>query len=373
MIVVALMTTHCMLLLVECKSRLKSRGAVTFADVASFTCGRRMAQFTDCVLVMTQTGISVVYLVFVSENLLHYLPDSDNTKSGRMYLIMMLLPVFIGLSWIRTLHTLSRASLVANIAIALGILSVLSASFVQIQHEVLPHQSMNVEWTVKWSTLPVMSGVAIYAFEGIGVVLPCETAMKRPHLFPRVVVRVLLFAAVLYCVFGVVPYLAFGVATGYEHGQITDNLHEFAVAENSVTWRNMQELVRVCLIVGIALAYPVQLFVATDICEEALFRNSILSANDRYWKENLFRAFLVMSGAIIAISVSKFGALMGLVGSFGMSTLQFVLPALFYLRLPAFARPTPSLGRTVLLYMYIGVGVVAGVFGTVQSVHELIS
>jgi amino acid permease len=501
MALVSCMSIHCMLLLVECKTRLKGHGVVSFSDVAAFTCGRRVATITDCLLVFTQFGFSVVYLVFVSDNVLHYFPNVPR-ESGRLYVLMLLYPFFVAMAWIRTLHLVSLASAVANVAIVLGMLVVLIASSLQIQHSVLPGQTATADLGVRWSTLPIMAGVAIYAFEGIGVVLPSETAMKRPQKFPSVLLSVLIISTFIYMMFGSVPYLAFGEETGKANGQITDNLQEFAMqAPDHETWLVLREVLRVCLCLGIALAYPVQLFVATDILEVWLFNsnnnnsavgaatstagtgvgvtsaaaspvrkdgyvptrdiddddydddddgdggdnknnrgighsssnsninnnssninttsNSSSDSNDtsdgnpfgfplphwsslvrsdrirywrgvlasqwrafgraccgkaglsRIWKENLFRAALVFFGCFVAVTIPKFGPLMGIIGSFGCSALQFILPPLFFLRLPGFARPPiRSRVRTLFLLSYIVVGVVFGISGTVQSLNE---
>ena len=39
------------------------------------------------------------------------------------------------------------------------------------------------ELGVNWSRLPIAFGIAIYAFEGIGIILPVETSMKEPQKY----------------------------------------------------------------------------------------------------------------------------------------------------------------------------------------------
>jgi amino acid permease len=67
--------------------------------------------------------------------------------------------------------------------------------------------------------------MAIYAYEGIGIVLPCETGMKGPERFPRLLTICMMISTVNYLVFGLLPYLAFGSATD---DIITTNLSAFA-------------------------------------------------------------------------------------------------------------------------------------------------
>ena len=64
--------------------------------------------------------------------------------------------------------------------------------------------------------LSVMLSLGIYAFEGIGTVLPSVTAMKKPEKFPSVLVFVMVFSTVNYVLFGLLPYLAFGRNTSDE-------------------------------------------------------------------------------------------------------------------------------------------------------------
>lgn len=75
-----------------------------------------------------------------------------------------------------------------------------------------------------WATLPLYFGTAIYAFEGIGVVLPLENNMKTPQDFggPFGVLNTgMVIVACLYTAVGFFGYLKYG-----EHvkGSITLNL-----------------------------------------------------------------------------------------------------------------------------------------------------
>lgn len=74
------------------------------------------------------------------------------------------------------------------------------------------------------SSLPLYFGTAIFAFEGIALVLPLQNAMKNPKYFSRgygVLNVGLLFATVIYVTIGAVGYWKYGDAT---EGSLTLNL-----------------------------------------------------------------------------------------------------------------------------------------------------
>ena len=56
-------------------------------------------------------------------------------------------------------------------------------------------------------------GVAIYAFEGIGMVLPLESEMKDMNNFGKILGLGMTFISLLYGAFGVLGYFAFGSET----------------------------------------------------------------------------------------------------------------------------------------------------------------
>lgn len=64
-----------------------------------------------------------------------------------------------------------------------------------------------------WAQLPLYFGTAIYAFEGIGVVLPLENNMKNPQDFGGcwgVLNMGMIFVATLYIAVGFFGYLKYG-------------------------------------------------------------------------------------------------------------------------------------------------------------------
>lgn len=53
---------------------------------------------------------------------------------------------------------------------------------------------------------------AVFAFEGIGLVIPITESMKDPHQFPRVLTGVMMGIMVLFAGAGVLSYAAYGSA-----------------------------------------------------------------------------------------------------------------------------------------------------------------
>jgi proton-coupled amino acid transporter len=217
-----------------------------------------------------------------------------------------------------------------------------------------------------------MLGTGIYAFEGIGTVLPCETSMKEPQKFPLVLFSVMGFSTINYLLFGLIPYLAFGLNTS---DQITINLQQFArcqlpnsVCHGNEAWVVLTNIVSVLLILAITGTFPLQLFVVTDITEEWLFRTfASLRSRLTLWT-NLWRTLLVALACVIAISIPQFGLLMGLIGSLGGATLQFIFPASFALQLEW---QQLSIFRRCLYIFYICFGAIAGIMGFIQTIEQL--
>lgn len=168
-------------------------------------------------LFITQLGFCCVYFLFVALNVKevidHYLIKLD----VRIYLMLMLIPMIL-LNMVRNLKYLTPVSLFAAILTVTG----LSISFFYMLRD-LPSTD-TVKPIASWSTLPLYFGTAIYAFEGIGVVLPLENNMKTPEDFggtTGVLNTGMVIVACLYTSVGFFGYLKYGDGV---KGSITLNL-----------------------------------------------------------------------------------------------------------------------------------------------------
>ena len=87
----------------------------------------------------------------------------SNALDAQTWMAILLLPIIL-LSFIRDLRTLAPLSIAANICCALSLIIIFQYIVRNIHHtEELPAFA-------GWSNFPVFFGIALYAFEGIGVV-----------------------------------------------------------------------------------------------------------------------------------------------------------------------------------------------------------
>lgn len=139
------------------------------------------------------------------------------TLDVRIYLMLLLLPM-VPLNLVKNLKYLTPVSFVASILTLVGLV----ITFTYILHD-LPH-SDTVDGIASWSSLPLYFGTAIYAFEGIGVVLPLENNMRNPGDFvgwTGVLNTGMIIVACLYTSVGFFGYLKYGKDV---KGSITLNL-----------------------------------------------------------------------------------------------------------------------------------------------------
>ncbi|CAN7946308.1 unnamed protein product, partial [Ixodes hexagonus] len=213
---------HCMHMLVHCNHILSKKigcRTLDFAGVAenSFKFGpQRLRRFSDkaktvvnIFLLMTQFGFCCVYFVFVAKSLEEV--SCCNLCLGTELTIYaclgILLPVMVLYNFIRSLRTLALASTFANLLQIMGMVLI----FYNLLQD-MPSISER-PYFMGWEKLPLYFGTAIYAFEGIGIVLPLENEMQNPQDFggiTGVLNTGMMTVVCLYTAIGFFGYLKYG-------------------------------------------------------------------------------------------------------------------------------------------------------------------
>ncbi|KAF7127552.1 hypothetical protein RHSIM_Rhsim11G0197900 [Rhododendron simsii] len=350
---VAALTCHCMMLLIHTRKKLEDSSSTTitsFGDLGFAVCGP-IGRFTvDFMVVLSQTGFCIGYLIFIGNTLASLFNSSTNVRltpkiwgfTAKSFYIWGVFPFQLGLNAIPSLTLLAPLSIFADIVDvgAMGIVMV---------EEVLTvvKQRPAVEAFAGFSAFFYGLGVAVFSFEGVGLVLPLESEMKDKKKFGKTLGLTMLFIAVLYGSFGALGYFAFGDDT---RDIITGNLGKGLLST----------LVQLGLSINLFFTLPLMMNPVYEVMER------------RYWDGRYclwMRWMLVLVISFVALSVPNFADFMSLVGSSICCALGFVLPALFHFL--AFKNEMGWKG----LYLDVGIiilGAVLGATGVVVVVFVMV-
>ncbi|XP_034679837.1 amino acid transporter AVT3B-like [Vitis riparia] len=185
-------------------------------------------------------------------------------------------------------------------------------------------------------------GVAVYAFEGIGMVLPLESEAKDKDKFGKVLALSMAFISVMYGGFGAFGYFAFGEET---KDIITTNLGQ----------GSLSIMVQLGLCVNLFFTFP-------------LMMNPVYEVMERRFRDGAYYLWLRWVAVLGVILVG--GDFLSLVGSSVCCVLAFVLPYLFHLIVfkDQLSRKGMALDVVILV-----LGLVFGVSGTWSSLLEIVS
>ncbi|XP_063222739.1 neutral amino acid uniporter 4 isoform X5 [Bacillus rossius redtenbacheri] len=182
----------------------------------------------------------------------------------------------------------------------------------------LPRTS-TVKAFASWKQLPLYFGTAIYAFEGIGVVLPLENNMKNPQDFggcTGVLNTGMVIVAALYTSVGFFGYLKYGDAV--KVGSITLNLPSGDI---------LAQCVQLMMALAIFLSYGLQFYVPMNIIWP-LVKPRLQSERAQQLGQYALRTVLVTLTFGLAAAIPNLGAVISLVGAVSSSTLALIFPPL---------------------------------------------
>ncbi|ALC39884.1 CG13384 [Drosophila busckii] len=340
--------THCMHMLVNCSHELCQRlqqPSLDFQNVAfcSFETGplalRRYSHLAKRVistfLFITQIGFCCVYFLFVALNIKNVM-DHYFFLDVRIYLLLLLLPMVL-LNLVRNLN------------------------FSYMLHD-LPDVN-TVKPVATWSTLPLYFGTAIYAFEGIGVVLPLENNMRTPEDFggrTGVLNTGMVIVACLYTSVGFFGYLKYGEDV---KGSITLNLPQGDI---------LSQLVRISMAVAIFLSYTLQFYVPVNMVEPFV-RSQFDTTRAKDLAGTILRTVLVTFTFILAAVIPNLGSIISLVGAVSSSALALIAPPIIEIITMynvGYGRYNWILWKDIAIFLF---GIAGFVFGTWASLAQILN
>jgi len=357
LLLVALVTVHCMHLLVYCSHVLCRRTgevALGYGEVAE-ECLRRYYPkrayigrvIVNIFLCVSQLGFCCVYFVFIANNL----QQVSNALDIKTWMAILLLPIIL-LSFIRDLRTLVPLSIAANICCVISLVIIFQYLVRNIHH------TENLPAFAGWSNFPVFFGITLYAFEGIGVVLPIENKMSSPQDFRWVISFGMGVVTVLFAILGILGYL---FCQDECKGSITLNL------PNEGIYSGVKLLFSTCIF----LTYFLQFYVPMLIIQPPILKH----VPEEY--HNLadygIRTATVIFTCIMAVSIPQLDNFISLVGSTGCTALAIIFPIFIHI----LTLTTEGDGRVPVLTFFkdaaiMLMGVLMFMFGTYTSVARII-
>lgn len=254
LISVSLITCLCFQLLLQCRSKFGGG----YGELGHAIVGPRFRGMILFSIALSQLGFVCSGLIFTAENMYAFLDavtkGTNSFQLGVPALIALQLIPLVPLAFIRNISKLGPVALIADVFIMIGLVYIWYYDIFSLATRgPAPIQLFNP------TDFTLTIGAAIFTFEGIGLILPIQSSMKKPHHFGPLLFFVMFLVTIIFTSVGALCYATFGEKTKI---QIISNFPQDSPLVNAV-----QFLYSMAVLAG----DPVQLFPAVRILETSLF------------------------------------------------------------------------------------------------------
>lgn len=337
-------------------------------------------------LIISQIGFCCVYFIFIPTNILQVIAHySPNTKITIQILMAIILVPMILFCMIRNLKWLAPFSTFANFLMIGSVAVILYNLF--FYGDLKPYSELALAMPV--SNWPIFFSSCVYAFEGIGCVLPVYHEMEKKQYFTPingVLNTAMILVTIMYYSVGFFGYMKYGSDC---QASITLNLP----VENIIF-----QSVKLCFAVAVFITFNLQFMVGCDILWGYIFRsskflqglnqtNTLLTCNGDpnvtskdsknhanaklFIIENTFRSIIIVFTFAVAMVVPRIDLFISLIGALASSTLAIMVPILLDLTVfwPLENYSKKKLIKNVLILLF---AVYVFIAGTYTSINDII-
>ena len=294
---------------------------------------------TEISLLITQCSFCITYFVFFCDCISTAVKwlmwcggdDYSNTVWTVVWITCQSI-AFFPLVCLSRLESLAVPALVADILLVICIFYLLGNDISTISTSGL-HSSVPFGIGSSFGT---SVGTSIFAFEGVGMVLPVAGCMQSPGKFPTVLVSVGLVLVCLYVSFGALGAMTYGSGV---HSTVLMDISK------SDPHSPVPMLLQIGWCLSIIVTFPLQLYPASGVLERFLPNAP----------SKLVRIVLVVVLAVVAVLIKKsFATFLSLSGVFCCLPLALIYPPLIHYHIAAMSPVARSLD---IFLVVAGVGV----------------
>lgn len=314
----SVLSYYCYLFLAQTTAK---TGISSFAELGNKLYGKTLKILILNSIVSAQIGFVAAYTVFTAENLKAFLKNTLDVDYPLYYFVIFETLCFAPMSLIRNITKLSIAALLANVFILSGIATIVFYA----SKDLIKNGPADVVMFNKdnWS---LFIGVAIFAFEGIGLIIPVQQSMRHPEDFPKVLLAVICVCCVLFVGIGWLCYITYGEAV---QTVVILNLPQDSIAVISIQF---------FYALAIMLSVPLQILPAIRIIESRLFKRRPSGRVDpkTKWHKNALRiGITLLTSAIAYLGSSNLDLFVSFIGCIACIPLVYMYPPMLHLKVVA--------------------------------------
>lgn len=313
------------------ETRVRLGGNLSYSDIGEKLFGRTGRILCEASIIGSQFTLVTAYVYFIVGTMQCIVYDAmiyqgieEPAMVNKWIFGAIVFAIYVPLVWVRNMTKLASTHLFGDIMIILTVLFILGYA---IEHVISKgHFNTKNEPAINTRLFPNAFGFSVFAFCGMGTVLPTYDVSGSKDNFFKILVYVCLTIMTIYIIFPLVTISAYGTYNRFTNRNgiqllITQSLPQ----EQIVVW-----VIELLFCINLIFSYPLVICPANLVIENYLFKDWP-KTQKRTWCTNLTRALMVLATVVTALVVwGQLNYFLSVAGAIACTPLCLILPSMFY-------------------------------------------